>query len=269
MTATTSAGQIELVSLRNGLFTTRVFSAGQGDPLVYLADLSPWPDWSADPLIERLAARRRVIIPEHLGFGESEGLDHIKDIFDLTIYHLDLLDALGLSRVDLIGHSLGGLFAAEIAAWAPERVRRLVLADAYGLWLDEEPVADIFGVTTAEVPPLLFADPESAVAQRYFALPEDRAARGAVLLERAKSQMATAKFIWPLPDRGLRRRIHRITSPTLILWGEQDRLIPPAYGRAMQAQIPGSRLVTVPGAGHLLTLEWPEAVAAAIQEFLD
>lgn len=78
-----------------------------------------------------------------------------------------------------------------------------------------------------------------------------------------------AKLLWPLPDRGLRRRIHRLTSPTLILWGEQDRLMPPAYGEAFRDKIRGARLQLIPGAGHLADLEQPEAVATAILEFLE
>lgn len=268
MSTATSSGTQETISLREGMFQTRVFQLGTGDPVVYLPDILPPRDWAQEPLVAKLAERHRVIVPEHLGYGESEGIDHIKDIFDLTIYYLDLLDALGIERFDLVGASFGGLIAPEIAVWAPQRVRRLVLIDPFGIWLDEHPAADRFGVSHAEVPPLLFADPQGEAAQSYLALPADRAARGPVLFERAKADAAAAKLLWPIPDRGLRRRVHRLKTPTLILWGEQDRIMPPVYGEALRDKIAGARLQTIPNAGHLAALEQPEAVTKAVLEFL-
>src|SRR5581483_10015488 len=118
----------------------RLFAKGAGDPLVFLhggAGLPEWPSW-----LDTLAERFLVLAPQHPGFGESTGLEHLDGFLDLTLYYLDLFDALDLRRPVLIGHSFGGNIAAEIAAINPERVERLVLIAPTGLWQDEDPIPD-------------------------------------------------------------------------------------------------------------------------------
>ena len=105
-----------------------------------------------DPFLDALAAGHRVIAPEHPGAGDSQGLEHVEDVWDLVLYYNELLDALGVARATLVGHSFGGMVAAEIAANNPERVDRLVLIAPIGLWLDEHPVPDISGIPPEPLP---------------------------------------------------------------------------------------------------------------------
>ena len=139
------------VELRDGRFKIRVLSAGAGDPVLFLHGAGGlfW-----DPLLDALAAGHRVIAPEHPGAGESQGLEHVEDLWDLVLYYNELLDVLGVDRATLVGHSFGGMVAAEIAATNPERVDRLVLIAPIGLWRDDHPVPDISGIPPESLPEL-------------------------------------------------------------------------------------------------------------------
>ena len=206
-----------------------------------------------DPLLDAMAADHRVIAPEHPGAGTSQGLDYVETLWDLVLYYDELLDVLGLPAVSLVGHSFGGMVAAEIAATSPERVDRLVLIAPLGLWRDDHPVPDISGVPRASVADLLPAadpgDPES-------------------LLRASMTMASILQFIWPLPDKGLRKRLYRVHAETLVIWGEDDRIVHPAYGDDFVAAIANARLELVPAAGHLPQLEQPDRTTALVTEFL-
>jgi pimeloyl-ACP methyl ester carboxylesterase len=251
-----------VVELRDGAFKIRVLSAGDGDPVVYLHGAGGlfW-----DPFLDGLAAGRRVIAPEHPGCGLSQGLEHVEDLWDLVLYYNELLDELGLSRATLLGHSFGAMVAAEIAATNPERVDRLVLIAPIGLWLDEHPVPDISGMPPDQLPGLVLADPTGPLAALLPAPdPNDPEA----LLVASNSMASILQFIWPLPDKGLRKRLYRLKAPTLLIWGAEDRLVDPAYGQAFLDALSDARLEVIPGAGHLPQLEQQEAVATAVAAFL-
>lgn len=255
------------VSVRDGRFQVRLFTAGSGRPVVFLhgADGLRIPH----PFLDRLAAQFAVYAPEMPGFGESTGLDNLDDVIDLVIYHLDLLDALGLEQPVVIGHSLGGMVAAEMAALYPTRLRKLVEIAPVGFWLDDCPVPDIFSVTPAELPPLLWHDPEGAIAREWNKRPADRMAQRELAIQTLQNSAAAGKFLWPLPDKGLKKRIHRITAPTLLVWGASDKVVAPVYAKIWLDKIPGSRLVTIPEAGHMLPVERPDALVGAIAEFIN
>lgn len=256
----------ETVAVRGGKFRSKVWSKGSGSPLLFLHGGGGLPDWPAwlDPFAEKY----RVIAPQHPGFGESSGLEHLDDFVDLALYYLDLMEELRLERPAVIGHSFGGAIAAEAAALGPERVGKLVLAGALGLWSDEEPVADFFSMTRSELEMAAWHDVEGALARGLIVEPKDERERQQFQLEQAQSFAAMGKFIWPIPDKGLKKRIHRIKAPTLIVWGASDRLVPPVYGRLYQERIPGSRLVVIPEAGHRPMLEQPAAFRDAVLGFL-
>ena len=252
-------------SLRDGALRPRVLVAGQGPPIVYLHSFQgpdPWP-----PAIERLAAHFTVHVPTHPGFAGTDGLEALDDFVDLALYYDELLEALGLGPANLVGHFFGGLVAAEVASIAPGRVRKLVLVAPTGLWLDESPVPDFFAMPDEELRLLLWADPDSPVARAAAPVPATPEARAAAQLERVRNLAAVGKFLWPIPDKGLRKRAHRISAPTLLLWGERDRLNPPAYAQAFARLIRGATLATLP-AGHMLLWERPEECARHIGEFL-
>jgi pimeloyl-ACP methyl ester carboxylesterase len=256
----------QVVSVRDGMFDVTVFTQGTGAPLLFLhgaGGLPGWPAW-----LDQLAEQYRVIAPRHPGFGASSGLEHLDTVQDLTIFYLDFLDTLGVEQAQVVGASFGGLIAAELAALAPHRVRKLVLVAALGLWSEAEPVLDLFAMTEAETQQVVWHDVERARQHGWLAESRTDDEKRLALVERARSLAATGKFIWPIPDKGLRKRIHRVTMPTLIVWGAADRLVPPVYAELFHQAIPGSRVVLIPEAGHMVTVEQPQAVLAAVRDFL-
>ena len=244
------------------MFKIRVLEAGDGEPLLFLHGVGGlfW-----DPLMDALADGHRVVAPEHPGAGESQGLEHVEDLWDLVLYYNELLDVLGIERATVVGHSFGGMVAAELAATSPHRVERLVLVAPFGLWRDDHPVPDISGVPRASIPGLILADPEGPVAAL---LPAPDPTDPEQLFRASLTMSSILQFIWPLPDKGLSKRLYRLQAPTLVVWGAEDRLVHPAYGEDFVAAIADSRLVTIDGAGHLPQLEQPEATIGAVREFL-
>jgi pimeloyl-ACP methyl ester carboxylesterase len=255
-----------LVSIRNGAFQTFVRIEGEGDPLLFLhgaGGLQGWPLF-----LESLARSFRVIAPDHPGFGRSEGLEHLDDVVDLALYYTELIATMGLDQPYLVGHSLGGMIAAEVAAIAPDVVSKLVLIAPLGLWLDDHPVMDFFAATPEELATAIFHDPGSAIATELLRVPSDPEAQLEAVLERTKNLSAAGKFLWPLPDRGLKKRIHRIVAPTLLLWGASDRLVPPIYGEAFLKRIQRARLTLFTGASHMLPFEKDDELVEVVTDFL-
>ena len=247
------------LEMRGGDFRAIVESGGDGPPLLYLHGAVGQKGWA--PFLERLSQRFTVYAPYTPGYGEANGLEHLADLTDLTLYHLALLDALGVERAHVVGHFLGGMIAAEMAAFSPSSVNRLALVSPAGVWRDEEPVADLLALNANELSERLTATPDGAASLDGLA---DMLAR-----DRMQDIAAAGKFLWPLPDKGLSRRAYRIKAPTLILWGEQDRINPPSYAADFQGLIAGSRTGTLTNSGHLLMLEQPDAFADAVTAFLD
>ena len=164
--------------------------------------------------------------------------------------------------------------AAEMAALRPKEIGRLALAAPVGLWRDEAPVVDMFGMTITELVPFLFHDQNCLAAQRLLAVTQlfgDRDDRSddqvEILLAMSRGFRTAAKFLFPIPEHGLERRLSRITAPTLIVWGEQDRLISQSYAEIFRSNIKGAEVVKIPNSGHLIGLESPEPYASALIGF--
>lgn len=249
-----------------------VLRGGQGRPLVYLH--SATGEGAGTPLLDQLAESFSVSAPLFPGFGDSEGIDSISDIEDAAFHVLDLLDVLGASPAPvLVGLSLGGWLAAEVATRWPERVGALVLVNPAGLHLQGAPIAEIFGRDPGELAEDLFADQSHPLAQVMHQMDELVASGAEVPFELVKpvlqSLAATAKVGWDpyLHNPKLRKRLPRITAPTLVVHGAADRLIPRAHAEVYAAEIPGARLVDVEGAGHLLCLERPEELVRLLREW--
>lgn len=256
---------VRTVAIRAGAVAFRVASAGRGAPLVYFHSVHERGLWS--PFLDRLARRYAVHAPAHPGVGESTGVDTLDDVIDLALAYDELLGALGLGPAHLVGHFFGAMVAAEVAALFPARVARLVLISPLGLWRDEAPSADVLILPPDELAPLLWHDLDGAAARAWAALPEREEENVAAQIESIARRAAIAKFVWPIPDKGLGKRLHRVSAPTLVLWGEADRVNPVALAAAWQAKIPGAALRRLPG-GHMVAHESPAAVAAAVEEFL-
>ena len=234
----------------------RVYRAGTGPPLVWLHGL--YGVEADGPLIEALAEHYSVYAPLAPGFADLDELDDIRAIHDLALHYDDVMDALELPEAVVAGHSFGAMLAAELAAHFPSRVSRLVLLSPLGLWNDHYPVADLWGVPAAELPKLLYAEPSRAPGTGDGKPDVEKV----IALTRAMTTVA--RFLWPIPDRGLARRLRRVRATTLIVHGAEDRFVPVQYVDDFVRLIPNATSEVIPGAGHMLLAEALEQVLAAM-----
>ena len=260
--------QHRTVTVWQNKIDVRVQVKGTGSPILYL---HPAGGMSWDPFLDDLARDHTIYAPEFPGTtpGNESAIHQVDDIFDVVLAYEEVVRALGLTHAVVIGQSFGGMIAAELASSFPDLFTKVVLLDAAGLWLPEQPATmDFMACKPEQIPPMLFHDPGCAGAQAMFTPPPDleMAVDGAVGLVWAIG--CTAKFLWPIPDRGLHKRLHRVTAPTLVVWGEQDALFPVAYGHAFARAISGSKLVLVPNCGHIPQVEQSEVTTQAVREFL-
>jgi pimeloyl-ACP methyl ester carboxylesterase len=251
------------VEIRGGAVTFKVLAAGRGAPLVYFHSYHERSAWS--PFLDLLARSFSVYAPSHPGVAGSTGIEALEDLLDLTLAYDELCAALGVERAHLVGHSFGGMAAAELAAVCPARARSLTLVSPLGLWRDDAQPADILILPADELAAVLWRDPASRVALAWAAGvggdPDDIAAQ----VESLQRRSSMAKFAWPIPDKGLRRRLHRIAVPTVLVWGDADRANPVVYAEDWQRLVKGAALRLVPG-GHMILHEAPEAAARAVLE---
>jgi pimeloyl-ACP methyl ester carboxylesterase len=254
------------ISIRSGMFSTALRTGGSGEPLLYLH--GPQGLQGTETFLDQFTPAFTVYAPAHPGFETSTGLEHIDDIFDLVVYYNDLLDTLGLESANVVGHCLGGMFAAEFAALCPERVRKLVLVSSMGLWDDSNPVIDFFALKPSDLPGVLWNDPACAVAAAMHTVPESREAQLEAFVARMQHLATSGKFLWPIPDKGLKKRIHRIKAPTHIVWGAADRLTPLCYAHKFHHGISRSTLSILPNCGHLPMLEARESFCQTVRDFL-
>ena len=241
---------------------TRVLSNGDGPPLLWLHD-TRGNEWS--PAHEQLSRTYRVIAPSLPGADDSSALDGIDGPEDVVFWLLDLFLLLQLERAVLLGCGLGGWLAAEFAVRYPERLSGLVLVDAYGLHVPGALAEDEFALTPAMLRPLLFADPESELARAT--VPEVEPPERAEAAIHAR--VAAARLAWQFPyDVKLRSRLRRVRLPALVLWGEQDRLVPLAHAHAYAEALPEARVVVLPGAAHYPYLETAHAFVEEVSQFV-
>jgi pimeloyl-ACP methyl ester carboxylesterase len=271
-----SLGSARLLAL--GEHQVSLYEAGEGPPLLYLHGLADVHTAVADwlPAHRALAGHRHLLAPAHPGCAGSSGLGDVDSLEDLVFHYLDLLDALGLERVDVVGNCLGGWIAAELAIRRADRLRRLVLVDAAGLYVAGAPIGDVFmlaqrrdGADISDLRGLLFASPDTPVGLELY--PDHRLDTPSEVL-RYQALSFAGRIGWSPPylyDRKLRSHLRRIGCPTLVLWGREDRLVPLAHGEAYAGDIPHARLHVLDGMGHSPLLEAPDAAVAAILGFLD
>ena len=252
-----------LLDVAGGRRKIHVLEAGDGPPLVFLHGAGGLAEDS--PFLAALAERWHVFAPLLPGYGDSEGAESLRDMLAVTLHSFDVLDALGLDRPILVGHSMGGMIAAEMAAIAPRQVERLGLIAPAGLWLDEAPVPDLFSKLPHELPGLLFCDSE--LGERMMTAGgdlDDPKSLEAFIIRNTRQLAMAGKLLFPIPDRGLNERLYRIRAKTVIIWGASDRMIPPAHGEAFRKGIAGAELIKVPTAGHMAIVEQPDAIVAAL-----
>jgi len=255
-----------------------LLESGTGAPLLYLhgfADVhSVKQSWL--PFHERLATRAGVIAPAHPGCAKTDEYDDLDTIEDVVFHYLEVFDALKLTAFDLVGACVGGWIAAEIAVRHPEKIRKLVLIGAAGLFVEGALIGDIFmmaqpeyGSSYATLRDMLFSDRSQPDALRLFpdgkGELEDEVRRYQMLRFGSRIGFRPPYFY----HRALRNRLHRIASPALVIWGEKDHFVPRSHGEAYAGLIPNSGgLKIIPGAGHSVQVEKPEETAQLVLDFL-
>jgi pimeloyl-ACP methyl ester carboxylesterase len=249
----------------------RVLTGGPADApaVVFLHGLAGLLDDTS--FLDLVAERYRVFAPELPGFGESSGEELLEDMLDFALHGWDVLEALGLGgrHPSLVGHSMGGMIAAEMACLAPTAIDRLVLVDAFGLWLDESPIPDVFALLPYEFGEYLFHDPERAAMLLAGATDvADIESLRQFFIDNARRLGTAGKILFPIPNRRLSKRLYRLSTETLVVWADDDRLIPPVYAGRWQALLPRSRSLRVASAGHMLPYEQPRALAEAVLGFV-
>jgi len=241
----------------------RVWELGRGPRIGYLAGLGGLRRPS--PFLLRLAEKRRVVVPSIPGFPGARGHDLLDDTADWVAMVLDLLERAELAGCDLIAASVGGMLLAEAACFCPHVSSRLVLIAPFGLFDSVEPVADVFAQRGSDVPSLLSARP-ARLADLHKALDGEDDVEWHVTTSRANE--AAARLLWPLGDRGLERRLHRIGARTLLVWGDSDRVVPVSYADRFAQRLRDARVHRIPAAGHLADIDAPSEVADVVEAFL-
>lgn len=257
------------IDVWGGRIALHVKTAGRGAPLLYL---HPAGGLRFDPFLAALSADYRVFAPEIPGTsaGDPNAIHAVADVFDLILIYEEAIAKLELpSAPVLIGQSFGGMLAAELASCFPKLFSKVVLCAPIGLWRPDLPIANWMTTPAMQLPALLFKNPECDAAKAAFTPPADPAAAVAALSGMVWALACTGKFVWPIPDKGLRKRLHRLLAPTLIVWGEDDALIPAAYAREFGAAIANSRVEIVRDAGHIPQAERMETTLALVRKFLD
>jgi pimeloyl-ACP methyl ester carboxylesterase len=242
----------------------RVWTKGSGPKLGFLAGFGGLPRWI--PFLDALSRERTVIVPSLPGFpGGERGHTVLDTHLDWVLATRQLLDKTGLGGADLVGSGPGGSLAAEFAAIWPGSVRRLALIAPWGLFDERDPMTDPWAQRAPEVPALLCTDPA-----RWEALKAEPEGQNSPEwpIEQVRAAEAAARIFWPLGNTKLEKRLPLIQAPTLLLWGEQDKIAPRSYADKFARAIPAkTEIRVIPGAGHLAELDKPDETARAILDW--
>jgi pimeloyl-ACP methyl ester carboxylesterase len=254
---------IQFSGAEGSAFSVRVYQGGDGPDLLFLHGAGGvLPD---DPFLARLSQTFRVTAPLLPGYEDSEGSEHLRDMLDFTLHTFDAWRELELTDPLVVGHSMGGMIAAEMAAVSPAEIHRLVLLCPAGLWLDADPIADLFATLPFELPELLFHDPAKHGELLSAGGDLDDPDFLTDFMVANSRRMGTAsKLLFPVPDRGLRQRLYRIRARTRIIWGQSDRVIPPVYAEEFCRLIPDAQALMLADAGHMVPYEKSDEVVEII-----
>ena len=256
-------------SLTVGGQAVRIMEGGENPaapPVVFFAGIGGLPRWA--PFLESLAQTRRVIVPSLPGFPGAEEFRHLDNLLDWIVHVVETVEALDSAPVDLVGSSVGGALAAEVAAIAGALVNRLVLIAPFGCFDAEDPAADIWAQIPGpdSIPNLVCEKPEQWKA--IWQVPEGADALEWQVLQ-TRAMEAAARLLFPFGDTGVLARLHRVHHPTLLLRGEKDRVLPASYNERFAAALAGPvRSASIADAGHLPELDAPDALARQINAFL-
>ena len=258
----------KVVPVLGGALEITVNVAGRGKPVLYLHSAGGFY-W--DDFLDQLSDHYKVYAPHFPGTapGRPNDIDNIDNLWDAIIAYEDLLDGLGLKKFRLIGHSFGGMLATELAAQRPQAVENLVVIAPVGLWREDAPytVADWCALGPDEILDVLFYDKHHPRVTRRMSPPSGKDAEALWTVNFIWTLGCTGKVIWPIPDKGLRKRIHRVRAPSLVVWGENDRLIPPIYAQDFSKALGNAEILMLPKCGHEPPLEQCETLLTKVREF--
>ena len=243
----------------------QILRGGSGDPLLILHDEMGQPGWLQ--IHEELSKNYSVIAPSLPGFGVTDRLDWVMNVRDIATWTLWALDELELSNLNLLGFSLGGWLAAEMATQNPQIFKKMALAAPAGILPPTGEILDMFLVVSKEFITAGVHDPEAAPGFEAVC-PDEPAAELVEMWETAREEACRLTWRPYMHDRSLPHRLGRLKNlPTLIAWGRNDEVVPPSAGEVYNASIAGSRLVTLENCGHRLDVEKPAELVRALREF--
>ena len=261
--------QDETVSVWNGEIDMRVRIAGSGPALVYF---HPAAGLYWDEFLDKLAEDYTVYAPELPGTtpGDPYAIHKVGNYNDLLLMYEELLRKLDLGGAIAVGQSMGGMIACDLAAYFPTLFSRLVGLAPCGLWRDDAPLglADLYAAAPEALPGYVFKDPSIPAAQAMFALPENPEDIPMHVAQSVWNLGCAGKFLWPFPDTGMRSRLHRISIPTLIVWGRDDRVVPAVYAEDFASGIENCEARIYENCGHILQMEKIDDAVADVKGFI-
>ena len=244
----------------------QMVKGGSGSPLLILHDEMGHPGWLR--YHEELAKTHTLYLPSHAGFGETERLDWIMGMRDLAGWYLEVLDDLGLGQIDMLGFSLGGWLAAEMAVMSPERFKKVVLVGAAGVKPEQGEIYDMFLVVAKEFINTCFLD-SAKVPEFQQICPDEPNPEQLEAWEVAREEACRLSWRPYMHNPSLPHLLHRLKNlPTMMLWGKQDAIVPTSSGEVYQKAIPGSQLTIIDGCGHRPEVEKPEEFTTKVNQFL-
>ena len=260
----------EIIALWNGEINMRVRIAGSGPALVYF---HPAGGLYWDEFLDQMAQHFTVYAPELPGTtpGDPYIIYKVDCYTDLLLMYEEVIRKLELQEAIAVGQSMGGMIALDLAASFTTLFTRVVALAPTGLWREDAPVgiADLYATPPEQVPAFLFHDPSIPAAQAMFSLPDDPEQIPMHVAQSVWNLGCAGKFLWPIPDHGLANRLHRISAPTLVMWGEQDRLLSSVYAQEFAAGIGDCTVSTLSDCGHILQMEKLDETVEQVRSFLD
>ena len=253
----------QLTELKVRDVTIKLHRAGDGPTVLFLHGAGGVPQWL--PFFEALAERHQLLVPEHPGFGGSGDPPWIHSMSDLALFYLELIEETGLDKIHLIGNSLGGWLAAEILIRDRSRFRSLVQLAPAGIRVKGVPCGDNIIRGPEEAVRNLYHD--QSFADRVLALSPSEEQMDAMLRNRFTVAKLGWQPRWYNPD--LEKWLHRIKLPALVVWGDDDKIMPPASAELWHERLPDARLVMLKQCGHLPHIEQTAIVARHVREFLE
>ena len=235
-----------------------MLKSGEGDAVLSLHSIEGNLGWQ--PYLNALSRSACVYAPTHPGYGTSERPAWLESISDMARFYLWMLQELRLDKVHLMGGFMGGWIAAEMAAMCPQALHSLTLIGTAGVRPTNGEIADIFLLGEEETINQSIGDADILAAAIEREAPDIR----------ARGREMTARLCWKpyMQDPSLIHLLPRVAVPTLVLWGENDRIVPPSAGERIAAAMPNARLVTIKGTGHLPHIEKPQEVVSLLQEHI-